>query len=44
LQSSYGIGLFGYLFALLYVLRNWRIKNTGAAPAEIIGVDAAGNP
>jgi FHS family L-fucose permease-like MFS transporter len=44
LQSSYGIGLFGYLFALFYVLRTWHSTSTGAVPVETVGVDAAGNP
>jgi FHS family L-fucose permease-like MFS transporter len=44
LPLSYGMGLFGYLFALFYVYRNWRLENAGAAGVETVGVDPTGNP
>jgi FHS family L-fucose permease-like MFS transporter len=44
LQTSYGLGLFGYVFTLLYVFRNWRLKSASSLPAEAVGIDPAGNP
>jgi fucose permease len=44
LQLSYGLGLFGYFFALFYVFRSWRSENADRAVLEKIGIDAAGNP
>jgi FHS family L-fucose permease-like MFS transporter len=44
LQLSYGLGLFGYLFALFYVFRHRRFKNVGGVAIETIGIDATGNP
>jgi FHS family L-fucose permease-like MFS transporter len=35
LQLSYGLGLPGYLFALFYVFRSWRVRNS------FPGVDAS---
>lgn len=43
LQRSYGLGLFGYLFALFYVFRNWRMNRAGAVALDASGIGAAPN-
>ena len=43
LQLSYGMGLFGYLFALFYVSRNWPIQNAVAAGVETVGAGPTGH-
>jgi FHS family L-fucose permease-like MFS transporter len=43
LQRSYGLGLFGYLFALFYVFRSGRMNRAGAVALDAGGIGATPN-
>jgi FHS family L-fucose permease-like MFS transporter len=43
LQRSYGLGLFGYLFALFYVVHRWRMNRTEALALDATGIGATPN-